>query len=724
MINLLKVWMLRFISIIVLFLMSSIGWGQCPGDGLTGGSFSGWTRKIGQRNWGPTIDAVDTPFSYPNTGGTRFVYLADTNARDPYTDNLLRVVPPGMSYSIRVGDLDDGAKAERMFKSFVVSDETALFTFHFAAVSERPTHPEDRQPIFGARIRDQNDSTIFCTDIRYMPGFTSFPTKTFEYDNGTQYPTEIRWADWQKISLDLRPYIGQIVTIEVVNGDCGLGQHFSYGYFAIECNPARFSYQWCMKDDPLVLIAPPGFEEYIWNNGDLDDTASYYSMNEGDSIVCQLISNFGCESELATELKGSDVTAQFGMQFDTSLIAAVFNNTSFTYQSNLDSIWWDFGDGNGSSQFNPIHQYDTFGIFDITLYAFNDSGCVDSFSRSFTYYPPSYPSFYLEDTCGLTAQFIDTSKPPVVGEITGYRWSFGDGGTSTLPSPSHTYAKGGKYKVRLITISNDVKLDTFEDIIRVFPFPRPDFFDEPACVDNPTLFQDLSEIDLGEIVSWSWRFNEGLLGDSTTEWVMFPEPGILPVRLTVVSDANCAATIEKDVEVYPETVRAAFDFEPERIEVLEPYAQYWDRSVNPVQWRWFADGESFSTKQNPYVVYPRDTATMEVRLQVLNRFGCEDDTVRKVVVEPIYALYIPNAYSPNGNGLNDGFAIRGEGIQEVLMIVRDRWGQEVCRIDALNTPVDLLEFVVEPQTVFNYEVYVVDKNGREDFRTGSIIVVR
>jgi len=58
------------------------------------------------------------------------------------------------------------------------------------------------------------------------------------------------------------------------------------------------------------------------------------------------------------------------------------------------------------------------------------------------------------------------------------------------------------------------------------------------------------------------------------------------------------------------------------------------------------------------------------------------------------------------------------------MIVRDRWGQEVCRIDALNTPVDLLEFVVEPQTVFNYEVYVVDKNGREDFRTGSIIVVR
>ncbi len=710
----------------VIFSLLPIGvWAQCPSQGLDDGSWAGWDRSIGLRTLGTTIDAISTPNAYPTGGsGSRFVFNSDTSLYDPYTGGELPLVPPGGNYSIRLGDQNDGAAAERLKKSFLVSNENALFTLYFAAVSERPNHPEDRQPIFGARLLDQNDSTIFCTDVRYIPNFTNYPTKNYNYDNGTSNPTKIEWADWQVITLDLRPYLGQIVTVEVANGDCGLSQHFSYGYFSIECNPARFEYDWCMKEDPLTLVAPPGFEEYIWNNGVLSDTSEFFGMDEGDSVVCQLISNNGCESKLAEALSGSDVFAQFSAQFDTGLIAAVFNNTSYAYQANLDSVWWDFGDGSSSSELNPIHTYDSFGIFQVTLYARNDSGCLDSTSRVFTYYPPSYPNFSLQDTCGLTARFIDKSLPPVAGEITGYRWSFGDGGFSNLPSPSHTYSKGGSYAVRLITISNGVRRDTFSDVVRVYPFPVPNFITEPACINDPTRFVDASTIRSGRIVQYDWRFGTLIKGDSEEEWISFPDPGLVDVQLTLTSDANCVATLTRSVEVYPKTVKADFTFQPERIEVLKPMVQYEDASINAERWIWTENEEAFSYTQNPSVTYPMDTARYTITLEVFNEYECRDDTTQYVTIEPIYAVYIPSAYSPNGDALNEDYRVSGEGVREFVMIVRDRWGMEVARVNAMNQPVDLMEYVDEPQTVFSYEAFIIDKFGREEQRLGTITVVR
>ena len=62
--------------------------------------------------------------------------------------------------------------------------------------------------------------------------------------------------------------------------------------------------------------------------------------------------------------------------------------------------------------------------------------------------------------------------------------------------------------------------------------------------------------------------------------------------------------------------------------------------------------------------------------------------------------------------------------REFVMIVRDRWGMEVARVNAMNQPVDLMEYVDEPQTVFSYEAFIIDKFGREEQRLGTITVVR
>jgi PKD repeat protein len=115
---------------------------------------------------------------------------------------------------------------------------------------------------------------------------------------------------------------------------------------------------------------------------------------------------------------------------------------------------WEFGDGTFSTAANPVHTYDAAGTYDVTLRALGLGGesaltrtgllqVNDPVGSS----PPS-ASFTADATAGnapLTVNFSDAST----GEVTSWLWSFGDGSSSTLQNPSHTYTVGGLYSVSL-----------------------------------------------------------------------------------------------------------------------------------------------------------------------------------------------------------------------------------------------------------------------------------
>ncbi|MFM7727320.1 MAG: PKD domain-containing protein, partial [Flavobacteriales bacterium] len=114
---------------------------------------------------------------------------------------------------------------------------------------------------------------------------------------------------------------------------------------------------------------------------------------------------------------------------------------------------WDFGDGNGSQSQNPVHIYDrdtsgTADPFDITLIVFNN-GCPDTLVKSdfITVLGPK-PLFNPLYDCSnpLTVRFDNGSD--TVGMT--YQWNFGDGDTSTLQDPVHTFATRGDYFVTLL----------------------------------------------------------------------------------------------------------------------------------------------------------------------------------------------------------------------------------------------------------------------------------
>ncbi|MGB1397517.1 MAG: PKD domain-containing protein, partial [Planctomycetota bacterium] len=121
-----------------------------------------------------------------------------------------------------------------------------------------------------------------------------------------------------------------------------------------------------------------------------------------------------------------------------------------TSTGEVDSWLWDFGDGNGSTEANPIHTYTAEGIYTVTLTVTGPSGedttfCQDCITVTT---PAPVAAFDLDPDSGtydLTINFTDLSSGP----IDSWLWDFGDGNTSTDQNPTHLYTEEGLYSITL-----------------------------------------------------------------------------------------------------------------------------------------------------------------------------------------------------------------------------------------------------------------------------------
>ena len=146
------------------------------------------------------------------------------------------------------------------------------------------------------------------------------------------------------------------------------------------------------------------------------------------------------------------------------------NRTSIFYRDTLEFIdksgntpteWkWKFGDGKTSTEQNPLHIYDTTGVFSVTLIASNNSGTDSinytdlvkvSYDQPEARFESSHTSIYID----YIVQFSDSST----NVPTSWEWDFGDGNTSTDKDPTHQYTTEGIYSVSL-KVTNETGLDS------------------------------------------------------------------------------------------------------------------------------------------------------------------------------------------------------------------------------------------------------------------------
>jgi gliding motility-associated-like protein len=228
-------------------------------------------------------------------------------------------------------------------------------------------------------------------------------------------------------------------------------------------------------------------------------------------------------------------------------------------------------------------------------------------------------------------------------------------------------------------------------LVTVDPLPKVSFTADsmsgcsPLCV----TFKDLTTITSGGLKSWSWNFGDSNTSTSENPHHCYPNSGSYTVSLTVTSDSGCNSilTVPKMITVYSHPV-AAFELGPQPAYVTNPTINFTDQSTDAyglAAWSWsFGDpADGTSNKQNPTYTYA-DTGNYCATLVVTNIHGCTDSITHCLVISPEFTIYIPNAFTPNGDGLNDVFQPKGEFVKNYNMYIFDRWGMMIFHTDDFN----------------------------------------
>lgn len=267
--------------------------------------------------------------------------------------------------------------------------------------------------------------------------------------------------------------------------------------------------------------------------------------------------------------------------------------------------------------------------------------------------------------------------------------------------------------------------------VSVYPNPVVDFSAsdtvgcQPLCVD----FTNNSTISSGNIAGYFWTLGDGTTSTATTLSHCYSDTGVYTVELTATSDNNCVTKLTKQgyITVNPLPV-ANFNFTPETASILDPTIQFGDQSNGATEWYWyFGDGDSINNLiTTPEHVYPTNQhGTYTATLLVVNQFGCTDEITHDVVITPVVTLYIPNAFSPNSNRINDNFYAYGEGITEFEMIILNRWGEYLFRSQDMNIGWDgTFNGIEVPNDVYVYVVNYVGVDDSNGTKRGMVTVVK
>ena len=216
---------------------------------------------------------------------------------DPRTGNQLHFFPPEGGPVIKLGNQYTGCEAEALVYEFIPEIENPILLLNFAVVFEDPNHEFILQPRFIVRVTDQFGNLLEAcaeydvTSTATIPGF-----QRYMY-NGTA----VNWRDWTKMSVDLSKFVGQLIKVQFINYDCGACGHYGYCYFTAKCMPNTLELKRPCTLPTFSLIAPEGFDSYLWSNGQTTDTATF-NINDVDvmdsQITCKVISDMGCECTL------------------------------------------------------------------------------------------------------------------------------------------------------------------------------------------------------------------------------------------------------------------------------------------------------------------------------------------------------------------------------------------------------------------------------------------
>ncbi len=429
----------------------------------------------------------------------------------------------------------------------------------------------------------------------------------------------------------------------------------------------------------LTVTPQNGFPPYVhsinggntWQNAPTFDSlcAGTYQVLTRDDIGCLDSSEISIDQPPKIELSVSDDTLICIDGSATLKAQASGGVQPLTYQ-------WSHGLGDADQHKVSPDQDTTYQV-----YVRDSNGCRSATRTiGIKLLPPLLVNAYEDDTV-CRGNSIQLSAEATGGDGDHrYSWSNGMQGNviEVTPDSSTTYTA---------TVEDGCETPSAKDsvTIEVTPYPEPHLEAEPreGCVPLQVSFKNTTD-SIPRIQDCIWDFGNGT-SQSGCEGpdLDYEKPGCYDVGLSVTTKTGCT----KDT-VFPELIcvrprpNANFKADPRKTSLLDPEVDFTNMSTGAQRSEWTIDtlGKSFATDTS-YVFPNEGPGTYQVQLIAENQYGCRDSIEKSIVVREEFIVHVPNAFTPDGDGINESFGpvIQGHVPENYTFRIFNRWGTEVFR---------------------------------------------
>jgi gliding motility-associated-like protein len=467
-----------------------------------------------------------------------------------------------------------------------------------------------------------------------------------------------------------------------------------------------------------------GSDPYEWNFGNgatsTLSSATYTYPGNGVYTVSLTVTDLNGCKEIKT---GTISIFNFAPGAVSGSSLCYGSSTTMTANGGTSYTWSPSGSLNNASIATPVASPLSTTIYTVEILN-NSPGydCGKTLTTQIQVQPSPTTGFvYSKNPCGGDVQFQDAS----IDDIVAWRWNLAAGKTSTVQNPYNFYKNGGTYTITLET-TNSYGCKDVHDTVLVIPTPPPLSVTEETAI----CIGKTAQLHATGGESYDWR------PPQTLDFPASPDPVASPTISTsysvvvtttqVVNGTACKFLLVSNVQVdvlskLPISAYA----DPILINTGDNstlvYIGYPGASVS-----WFPTGSTKPGTGYTVTASPEKPTTYTV---VAQRGACVEE--RTVHIDAYSEgciesdAFIPNTFTPNDDGENDLFRVKGLKLSEVYLAVYNRWGEKVFETNDLSKGWDG-RYKGRPADVgvFGWYLKVKCLNGAETFKKGNVTLIR
>lgn len=491
----------------------------------------------------------------------------------------------------------------------------------------------------------------------------------------------------------------------------------------------------CIMDTATYFVTPyvPG-DFYNWNviGGSIigfgvgDSIQVLWSSIGQGQVIVQEIAPSGCDSSMKRLVNVNPLPSP-------SIVgpASVCGKETAQYQvANEDGGYYSWNVSAGT-----VHGTPTANLINVTMPASGSTtieltettpnGCINKATAHIQVPPKPTPMISGSNLGCISPNQSAYNTLFVPG--TNYQWTVSGGvinygnGTNSI---SVTWNGAGAQQVTVTALNTTTGCDssvTFKVMVDSLAKPVIQAPDMYGCAPFSAVFTGNT---YSSNYHYTWTFGDGYTNFSVSPSHKYTSPGTYPVKLVMTNNTGCADTATALVNVYP-SPDAGFNmhYSPD-IYYAGSELSLNNTSAGASSYSWdFGNGDNSTVFEPDYKYATRGTYT--ITLAVVNQYGCRDVTQQRLEVKVPEDLYIPNAFTPNGDGNNNNFFVVTKNITAMHIDIFNRWGEQIYSSDDPAFQWDGLYLGKPVQDgVYVYLLKATGEEGTSFTRQGTVTVLK